>query len=155
MAAKPDYAGELLAACCGNALHLWRPNIGGEGEDKAVPSDRSVLAAAWNRNNKVVACAREDGNIELRYSNGALMTQLPRGGVAPTTRPAVTLAWSMGSKRLAAGSLDGNVYLHDMTEKVKATPRTRSFNPELSKTLKRTQNRAELIYIYSFNFCRH
>ena len=111
---KKDYAGDLLAACCGTALHLWRPTLGGDSEDKVVPSDRTVLAAAWNRNNKVVASAREDGAIELRYSNGTLMTILHRTG----TQPATSLAWSMGSKRLAAASRDGNVYLHDMTAKV-------------------------------------
>jgi len=113
-----DYAGELLAACCGTALHLWRPKIGSDGEDKAVPSDRTVLAAAFNRNNKVVASARDDGSIELRYSNGTLMTTLSGRGPQLGSKPATSLAWSMGSKRLAAAALDGNVYLHDMTAKV-------------------------------------
>ena len=114
-----DYPGELLAACCDSALHIWRPKNGGDGEDKVVPSDRTVLAAAWNRNNKVVACSSEDGTIELRYSNGALMTTLARGTAVPgAARPAASLAWSMGSKRLAAAAPDGAVYIHDMTAKV-------------------------------------
>lgn len=125
MSHAADYPGAVIAACCGPTLHLWRPQQPGNAAhyvDTPAACDRAVLAAAWNRNNKVVGAAREDGVIELRYSNGDLMSVLPRTGPPPSARPLTSLSWSLGSKRLAAGSADGNVYVHDMTAKVRPTP---------------------------------
>jgi WD40 repeat protein len=120
-----DYEGAALAVSCGQSLHLWRPLHGAQGEDKAVRCDRPVSAAAWNRNNKVVAAAREDGGIELRYVNGTLMSVLPSAQQhpsdpshhKPSSRSITTLSWSVGSKKLAAGCTDGTILLHDLTSK--------------------------------------
>jgi len=118
--AKPDYVGESLAACCGSKLHLWRPKLAVEVDDKVVTSERSLRAAVWNRNNKVVAAGASDGTIELRYSNGALMSILPKDNAAPIVSGQLKcLSWSMGSKRLAAGNTDGTVHVHDMISKVR------------------------------------
>lgn len=83
-----------------------------------IKSDTDLVAAAWNRNNKVIATACDNGTIELRYSNGTLMTMLPRGGPSTYGEPLTSLSWSMGSKMLAAGSRSGHLFIHHMTAKV-------------------------------------
>jgi WD40 repeat protein len=119
--AQADYAGELLAACCGSTLHLLRTGSN-NSQDKAIPSANPYTSAFWNRNNKVIAAACENGKIELRYSNGTHMSFLPLSGATPTggapSRSIADMSWSMGSKRLAAASPSG-LCVHDMTSKVR------------------------------------
>jgi hypothetical protein len=129
-----DLAGEALAACCGPAVHLWRPAAGAEHAaaaataavqfaGRALEPPAAPLAAAWNRNNKVVAAALADGRVELRYGGGDAMALLPRGGAPPAPAPLTSLAWGLGSRRLAAGCADGSVRVHDMTTKESAAVR--------------------------------
>lgn len=121
--APADYAGELLAACCGSTLHLLRTGLSNSGQDKAIPSANPYTTAFWNRNNKVIAAACENGEIELRYSNGTHMSVLPASTAATLaggahSRSISDMSWSMGSKRLAVASSRG-LCVHDMTSKVR------------------------------------
>eukprot|EP00890_Picochlorum_soloecismus_P002425 jgi/Picsp_1/3183/NSC_06023-R1_hypothetical protein CHLNCDRAFT_143608 [Chlorella variabilis] len=145
---KADYPGDILAICSGKSLHLWKleeqkaATGGGSGIDAAargtgtlsgnragddknvenvnqsIDVGRFVTAAAWNRNNKVVAIGMDDGTVQLRYANGGCMSTLKDAARQETdqSRQVKSMSWSIGSKTLAVGSV-GGVQIHDMSAK--------------------------------------
>lgn len=127
-----DYEGAVLAASCGRLLHFWRPLYDETVQKhKAIPFDHTVTSVAWNRNNKVIAVASDDGNLELRYNNGDPMNSLPfpvDGTSSGESTRVNCLSWSQGSKRLAAGRQDGIVLLHDLKEKACTSHRINATN---------------------------
>jgi len=85
---------------------------------QSVDVGKFVTAAAWNRNNKVVAIGMDDGAVQLRYANGGYMSTLKDAGRqgADRSRQVKSMSWSIGSKTLAVGSV-GGVQIHDMSAK--------------------------------------
>ena len=138
-----DYPqGHGLAVCVGTSVRVWNTTSveeqdmeqGSTGnslnEDSTVSIDTGLMAtaAAWNRNNKVVAVGLENGTVQIRYAHGAYMSTLG-GGPSSTTssvekkrrRAVCDLSWSSGSKTLAVGSIGGQVEIHNMTQKTFST----------------------------------
>ena len=145
---KPDYPGDILAICSGKCLHLWKleeqkaaarggpeseaaargigtlsgnsagGDTGGAYAKQSVDIGKFVTAAAWNRNNKVVAIGMDDGTVQLRYANGGYMSTLKDASRQGTdaSRQVKSMSWSIGSKTLAVGSV-GGVQVHDMSAK--------------------------------------
>lgn len=115
-----EYRADSIAGACDGSLRLWKSDSGGAGyASHRVDFSSRVCVVAWNRNNKVVASACEDGSIQLCYSTGEAMARLPReGGSGALGRP-TDLSWSQGSKRLAVSTADGRVHVHDMTLRVR------------------------------------
>lgn len=141
-----DYPGNVLAICSEDSLRLWKVEEKIEHDHQeasrldtdpgssapyrpnqsigTVEVGKEVSAAAWNRNNKVIAVALNDGNVQLRYANGRFMNTLKGEEKTGGLENKVTaLSWSMGSKTLAAGSL-GMVQLYNMTTKVRVIENT-------------------------------
>ena len=136
-----DYPqGHGLAVCSGTSVRVWNTMSVEEHDvesnshhDSMVSIDTGLMAtaAAWNRNNKVVAVGLENGSVQIRYAHGAYMSTLGGGssGSLNTTtssiekrrRAVCDLSWSSGSKTLAVGSIGGQVEIHNMTQKTFST----------------------------------
>lgn len=118
---KDDLASTLVAATAGNVLQLWEATPGEPlGGSRVVAHPASVACAAWNRNNKVVAVGCADGTIRLAYSNGNVMSALPRdAGTAAGMGAITSLSWAVGSQRLAAGSSNGCTYVFNIKPQVR------------------------------------
>lgn len=66
----------LLAACCGNAVKVWDPNLDGGSSgfrETRMTDDRRILSCAWNQSGKVLAYGGESGRITMRNHNSVLL----------------------------------------------------------------------------------
>lgn len=95
----------IRIATAGKSVDIWEPATGRHVSQYA----RNALAVAWSRDSSHIACAMQDGTVEIRHVVSEDTVLMYR----EHTDRVNDVAWSPDGTRIASASHDGTVHIWD------------------------------------------